>query len=152
MLFSIDRINKSSAAFSFDKLTWLNGEHIRALPLQEFHHLAEPYYPDAISNYNTLKISELLQVRTEKLSDIPLMLDFFVAVPDYDIEMYNHEKSKCDPEVSLEILKAVMPILEGLETWDNDNLYLTLKIFGKEKGYKTGTAVIIRIKGFGNTV
>lgn len=140
-VFSIDRINRSSAAFSFDKLTWLNGEHIRALSLEEFHHLAESYYPDAISNYNTLKISELLQVRTEKLSDIPEMLGFFVAVPDYDIEMYNHEKSNCDPELSLEILKAVMPILESLDTWDNNNLYLTLKAFGKEKGYKTGTVM-----------
>lgn len=69
------------------------------------------------------------------------MLGFFVAVPDYDIAMYNHEKSKCNPEISLEILKAVMPILENLETWDNDNLYLTLKAFGKENGYKTGTVM-----------
>ena len=35
-VFSIDQINKSSAAFSFDKLTWINGEHIRALSGDEF--------------------------------------------------------------------------------------------------------------------
>lgn len=140
-IFSIDRINKSSAAFSFDKLTWLNGEHIRAMSLDDFHQLAKAYYPEALSEFNTLKISELLQVRTEKLTEIPEQIGFFVKVPDYDIEMYRHQKSKCDPEVSLEILKKVRPVLKSLETWDNDNLYLTLKEFGKEQNYKTGTVM-----------
>jgi glutamyl-tRNA synthetase len=66
-VFSIDRVNKSSAAFSFDKLTWINGEHIRALPGDEFHTLAEKYYPDELTKFHTRKISELMQVRTEKL-------------------------------------------------------------------------------------
>ncbi len=140
-IFSIDRINKSSAAFSFDKLTWLNGEHIRALSLDEFHDLAEPHYPQALQGYNTHKISELLHVRTEKLADIPEMVGFFVAVPKYDIEMYRHQKSKCDPDISLKVLKDVKPILENLTTWDNDNLYQTLKGFAKAEGLKTGTVM-----------
>jgi len=138
-IFSVDRINKSSAAFSFDKLTWLNGEHIRALSLDKFHTLAEPYYPEALSSFNTYKISELLQVRTEKLPEIAEKIGFFIAVPEYDIEMYQHEKSKCDPQTSLEILKEVVPVLDAMETWDNDNLYIALKDFGKEHSYKTGT-------------
>lgn len=140
-VFSIDRINKSSAAFSFDKLTWLNGEHIRALSLDDFHQLAAPYYPSDLADYNTHMISELLQVRTEKLTDIPDMVDFFVEVPDYDVEMYRHKKSKCDPETSLFILKNSLPLLADLKTWENDSLYLALKAFGMEHGYKTGTVM-----------
>ena len=137
-VFGIDRINKSSAAFSFDKLTWLNSEHIRALSVDAFHELAEPYYPDELKTFNTRKISELLQVRTEKLSDIPEMVAFFAAVPPYKVEMYRHKKSKSDPETSLAVLKAVKPILGDLKTWDNDNLYLTLKNIAKSKDYKIG--------------
>jgi len=140
-IFSIDRINKSSAAFSFDKLTWLNGEHLRALSPEEFHQLASANYPKSLSKYDTRKISKLLQVRTEKLSDIPDTVRFFGAVPDYDIEMYRHKKSKCDPKISLEILKAVTDILEQHEIWDNDHLFMTLKDFGKVNGYKTGTVM-----------
>ncbi len=140
-IFSIDRINKSSAAFSFDKLTWLNGEHIRAMTLDEFHTLAEPYYPEPLAGFNTTKISELLQVRTEKFTDIPGMVDFFVQVPEYDAEMYRHEKSKSDLDTSLDILKAVTPILDNLDPWNNDQLFQTLKAFGKEKSYKTGTVM-----------
>lgn len=139
--FSIDRINKSSAAFSFDKLTWLNGEHIRALSVEAFHTLAEPYYPDALQHLDTNKISALLQVRTEKFTDIPDMVDFFIAVPDYEIELYVHEKSKCDAPLSLEILKKVQPVLEALEIWDNDHLYGALKAFAKDHHYKTGTVM-----------
>jgi glutamyl-tRNA synthetase len=138
-VFTIDRINKSSAAFSFDKLTWLNGEHIRALSPEKFHELAEPNYPQELAEYDTQKISELLQIRTEKLTDIPDMVGFLVEVPDYDVEMYRHEKSKCDPEISLKILKETHPVLKEVEAWDNQNLYLTLKEFGQDHGYKTGT-------------
>jgi len=137
-VFSIERINKSSAAFSFDKLRWLNGEHIRALSEDEFHSSTDPYYPDELRRYDTQKISKLLQVRTEKFTDIPEMVSFFVEVPDYDIELYRHKKSKCDPEISLKILRATLPVLESLTTWDNDHLFQSLKAFGKENGYKTG--------------
>jgi glutamyl-tRNA synthetase len=140
-VFTIDRINKSSSAFSFDKLTWLNGEHIRALSLAEFHKLAAPYYPEALSTYDVEKISELLQVRTEKLTDIPDMVGFLVEVPDYDVEMYRHKKSKCDPEISLTILKETRPVLRDLEIWDNQNLYLALKDFASEHAYKIGTVM-----------
>jgi glutamyl-tRNA synthetase len=140
-VFTIDRINKSSSAFSFDKLTWLNGEHIRALSLTEFHQLAAPYYPEALSTYDVEKISELLQVRTEKLTDIPDMVGFLVEVPDYDVEMYRHKKSKCDPEISLTILKETRPVLRDLAIWDNQNLYLALKDFASEHAYKIGTVM-----------
>ena len=140
-IFSVDRINKSSAAFSFDKLKWLNGEHIRSLSMDAFHALAEPYYPDVLLKYNPRMISELLQVRTERFTDIPEMVAFFIAVQDYDIELYRHKKSKCDPEISLKILRGTKPILEELKIWDNNHLFMALKAFGKEFGYKTGTVM-----------
>ena len=140
-VFSIDRINKSRAAFSFDKLTWLNGEHIRALSPEAFHELASAYYPEVLTDYDTLKISGLLQVRTEKLTDIPEMVAFFADVPDYDVDLYTHAKSKSDPTTSLTVLKGVLPLLADIKTFDNDNLFLMLKQFGKENGLKTGTVM-----------
>ena len=140
-IFSIDRINKSSAAFSFDKLTWLNGEHLRSQTPDEFHKLALEHYPEAVLVYDIRKISELLQVRTEKLTDIPESVQFFVKVPAYDVEMYNHEKSKSNLETSLVILQAVVPLLKALKSWDNDNLFQVLKTFAKDHGYKVGTVM-----------
>ena len=140
-VFSIDRINKSSAAFSYEKLTWLNGEHIRSLSLDDFHELAQAHYPPELAGCDTRKISELMQVRTEKLTDIPHMVAFFVAVPEYDVSLYEHKKSKCDPEISLSILKSIRPILQDVASWENDDLFQVLKDYGAQSGYKTGTVM-----------
>jgi glutamyl-tRNA synthetase len=140
-VFNIDRISKSGAAFSFDKLTWINGEHIRALSVDVFHTLAEQYYPEELSKYDTRKISALLQVRTEKLIDIPQSVAFFVSVPEYDASMYHHDKSKSTLESSLAVLRAVLPLLKTLTSWDNDSLFQALSSFGKEQGYKIGTVM-----------
>lgn len=43
--FDIHRINKASAGFAIAKLEWLNSLHMRALPPEEFHKMALPYYP-----------------------------------------------------------------------------------------------------------
>jgi glutamyl-tRNA synthetase len=140
-VFSIDRINKSSAAFSFDKLTWLNGEHLRSKTQEEFHQFAVEYFPESLLVYDIRKISDLLQIRTEKLTDIPKSVQFFVKVPEYDLEMYNHEKSKSNLENSLVILKAVVPLLKVVKTWDNDTLFQVLKSFAKDQSYKVGTVM-----------
>ena len=69
------------------------------------------------------------------------MVAFFVAVPDYDVSMYEHKKSKCDPAISLSILKGVRPILQVMTSWDNDHLFQVLKDYGEQSGYKTGTVM-----------
>jgi len=57
-----DRINKSKASFSLDKLDWLNGLHIRVVAPRLFHHLVLPYYPaEAVAKLDTEKISALIQ-------------------------------------------------------------------------------------------
>ncbi|MFH1445876.1 MAG: glutamate--tRNA ligase [Chloroflexota bacterium] len=140
-VFSMDHINKSSAAFSFDKLTWLNGEHIRALSEADFHQLAVPHYPESIKHLDTRKISHLIQVRIKKLTDIQTMVSFFAELPQYDLTLYKHKKSKSTQESSLTVLKAVLPFLEVLAKWENSELFQTLKAFAADSGYKTSTVM-----------
>ena len=80
-IFSLEELVKhlmcgtSASLLSFDinKLKWFNGQYIRAMSLEEFHKHAEPYLSKAITNKNIdlLKVSKLLQARTEVLSEIP---------------------------------------------------------------------------------
>ncbi|MFZ3071041.1 MAG: glutamate--tRNA ligase [Anaerolineaceae bacterium] len=139
--FDIDRINKSSAAFSLDKLTWLNGEHIRALSPEDFHDIADKYYPESIQHLDLHKISRLIQVRTEKLTDIPGMVAFLGELPEYQAGLYENQKSKSTLQSSLVVLEETYPLLTGLETWNNEALFALLKQFSQTKGYKTGTAM-----------
>lgn len=66
------------------------------------------------------------------------MIDFFEEVPEYEIDMYQNKRNKCNPEKSLAILQEVLPMLEEMEDFSNDNLFARLKEYGEEKGYKVG--------------
>ncbi len=126
--FDIHGISKSPAVFDVEKLNWMNGEYIRKMTVEEFHKIAEPYYSEKLKNtgIDMLKISRLVQPRTEVLTAIPSIVDFFEALPDYDISLYEHKKMKTNTENSLANLKAALPVLEGIDIWENDTLYNTL--------------------------
>jgi len=127
--FDIKGINKSPAVFDINKLNWMNGEYIRMLAPEEFHKKALPYMEKAITNKNIPleKLSALLQTRTEVLSTIPAAVDFVEALPDYDIAMFEHKKMKTTKQNSLENLKAVLKVLEGIKEWNNQTLYDNLR-------------------------
>lgn len=137
--FDYHNINKSPAIFDSVKLRWMNGEYIRMLSPEQFHEMALPYYKQVIKKDLDLKmISELLQSRTEVLSDIPEQVDFFEELPDYDISMYIHKKMKTNCENSLESLKKALPVLEGLTEWTMDSLHDSIMALISEIGVKNG--------------
>ncbi len=136
--FDMDRINKANAAFAIDKLRWLNGEHIRSLSPEAFHEIALPYYPSELEKIDLRKVSELIQVRTETLTDIPDLIGFLAALPEYSAELFVNQKSKSTLESSREVLQAVLPLLERLESWSNESLFDVLKAFAQEHSQKVG--------------
>ena len=139
--FDMDRINKANAAFSIDKLRWLNGEHIRSLSPEAFHEIALPFYPEGLAGFDLAKISQLIQVRTETLTDIPNLVGFLAELPEYAVELFANRKSKSTLETSRAVLEAVLPLLESLENWSNEGLFEVLKAFAQEQGYKVGTVM-----------
>ena len=139
--FDMDRINKANAAFSIDKLRWLNGEHIRSLTPHAFHKIALRFYPDGLKDLDLEKISQLIQVRTETLLDIPGLVGFLAELPEYSAELFENQKSKSTRESSRVVLDAVMPLLESLEAWSNEGLFEVLKAFAMEQGFKVGTVM-----------
>ncbi len=139
--FDMDRINKANAAFSIDKLRWLNGEHIRSLSPEAFHEMALPFYPKGLAGFDLAKISQLIQVRTETLTDIPNLVGFLAELPEYPAELFANQKSKSTLESSRVVLDAVVPLLESLEDWSNEALFEVLKVFAQEHGFKVGTVM-----------
>ena len=139
--FDMDRINKANAAFSLEKLRWLNGGHIRSLSPEAFHKIALPYYPRELAELDLEKISQLIQVRTETLTDIPGLVGFLANLPEYSAELFANQKSKSTLETSRLVLEKVLPLLENLETWSNESLFELLKTFSQEQGLKVGTVM-----------
>lgn len=138
--FSVEGISKSPAIFDLDKLKWFNSEYLRAMDRDEFYELALPYLRQAVkrSDFDLADIAELVQSRCEVLTDIPERVDFFDALPDYDTGMYVHKKMKTDEAVSLQMLKSVLPVLEGLEDWSQDSIHDALMSHVQALGVKNG--------------
>lgn len=84
------------------------------------------------------KIAAMVKTRIEVFPDIKEHIDFFEALPEYDVAMYTHKKMKTNAETSLKVLKDVLPLLEAQEDYSNDALYATLLKYVEETGVKNG--------------
>ena len=141
-IFDYHRIGKAPSVFDYQKLRWMNGEYLKAMDPDAFYQMAEPYLKKALTkDLDLRKIAEMVRTRIEIFPDIAQMVDFFEALPEYDISLYTHKKMKTNAESSLAVLKDLVPILEKQDEFTNDALFETtpagateiMEILGKEE-------------------
>ncbi|MEG2054202.1 MAG: glutamate--tRNA ligase [Oscillospiraceae bacterium] len=140
-VFNESGICKSPAIFDIQKLNAINGEYMRAMTREEFLKLAQPYIDTVVKgDYNSDVLAEVLQNRTEILTDIPEQIDFIDQLPEYDIEMYTHKKMKTNPEIAKDALEQTLPVLEGIteENWTVENIHAALFELIEKMGVKNG--------------
>ena len=140
--FDYRRINKSPAVFDMVKLRWMNGEYIKAMDFEEYKKYALPYVDKVITkDVDKDKILELMKTRIETFTEIPEKIDFFEELPEYDVAMYTHKKMKTNSEISLEVLKETLPILEAQEDYSLDALHDVIMEYIGQKGVKNGVVL-----------
>lgn len=139
-VFSLEGLNKAPAIFDPAKLTWMNSEYIRKLSSEAFHEMALPFYEKRLvdAGFDLVKISKLLQTRTEVLHQIPDQIDFLLTLPEYDGSLYTHKKMKTNPQVALESLQRVLPVIQSISDWEETLLHDTLLLLVQEAGVKNG--------------
>ena len=154
-VFDIAGISKSPAIFDIEKLTYFNATYLRAMEPAAFAAVAEPYIRQAVKNpaIDAAGIAALLQARCEKLTDIPEKVDFFDALPDYDVEFFTNKKSKTNAEVSKAMLEAAIPALEAISDWTVDAIHDTLIDLAAKLEVKNATLMWpVRIAAAGKLV
>lgn len=139
--FDIAGISKSPAIFDIAKLDYFNATYLRALPPAGFAKAAEPYIRQAVKNpaIDPAAVAALLQARCEKLTDIPEKVDFFDALPGYDVSFFTNKKSKTDSQVSRTMLEAAIPVLEALPAWTLEGVHDALIGLAETLGVKNAT-------------
>lgn len=83
--FSLDRVQKSPARFDEKRLLWLNGQHIRALSLDELMARVADFWPAvaaSASNKQKREVLALVQDRLKTLADLPILTSYFFEEPD----------------------------------------------------------------------
>ena len=138
--FKISGLNKSPAVFDYDKLRWMNSEYIKGLPFERFVEIARPFagLPDGFPADKWRAIAELLHTRTEVLSEIPEKIAFLIEQPAYTVELFNHKKSKSDPDNTRTDLPELRSRLAELADWNRESISGVLSAFAAEKEIKAG--------------
>jgi glutamyl-tRNA synthetase len=117
--FVLERVNTSAATFDTKKLEWMNGEHIRALPLPELVSAVLPFARDRYGDRLDIPRFEaavaLAQQRATTLVQIADQMAFlFTADDDLELDPASWEKAK-GVERAAEILDAVIDHVEHCE-------------------------------------
>ena len=139
-VFTVDGVSKSPAVFDFEKLLWFNGEYIHKLDAERFDRLVTPFIKTELpENIDRDKMLNLLRTRISKFSEIDDKMSFFIALPEYEKELFLNKKNKIsDFDTVKLVLNEVIPVLNDVITFDNDTLFATLAPLSEKLGLKTG--------------
>jgi glutamyl-tRNA synthetase len=154
-LFKLENVNKGSAFFDTVKLDHINGEYIRALPVDDFVTLAEPFVygldtevPWTREQYRPevfAFIAHEVQQRVNVLHEIPKFIDWlFVDDVTYDERAWKKamEKGKQVPE----ILDGIIERFADVE-WTAEALNGAVGAVGDELGARSQVPARVAITG-----
>jgi glutamyl-tRNA synthetase len=146
--FDLSEVNHSPAFFDVAKLTHMNGEYIRALPLDDFVEACRPWtegdrapWPAGAFDEATFRaMAPVVQERVAVLGDVPAMVDFlFLDAPDIDPDSW--AKAMVGDEAAPTILAAATAAYEGLRAdWTPDALHAATLEVAESVGRKLGKA------------
>ncbi|HWG57038.1 MAG TPA: glutamate--tRNA ligase [Gaiellaceae bacterium] len=143
--FRLERVGASPGTFDYDKLLWLNGVHLRALPPAEFGDRLVAYLREQGSTWPAERVREaapLVQEKIARLGEFPSFAGFLFE----DVEP--------DPEaLDAATLDAAVEALAGVEAWQPEPIEAALKDLCERLGVKPRQAFApIRVAVTGSKV
>ena len=140
--FELERCQSSAAQVDLRKLTWMNGEYMLKLPVEEFEAVAfealenagieaEPEYAQ--------QVFALIRERVKTVADIPPMVGYFFS-DDFEYDEKAVRK-KLQKDGAAEVLEKVKALLEALEVFDEASTDKALHAFVEESGLGFGAVM-----------
>ena len=143
-LFSESGLQKKAAVFDTQKLEWMNGQYLSAMPIEKLEPRVTPAIlaagiatPDQLRGERYLALLELLRVRARTIHDVvrqavPYLSDSIA----YDADAV--AKGWKDPAESAVLLQAVLDKLDAAGDWTVDGLEAALRALAQERGTTAG--------------
>lgn len=141
--FSLDRVGRSGARFDVQRLTWLNGQHIRTLTLDDLYSRVEKFWPTSAANASQSykkEILKLVQDRLKTLRDLPSLSSYFFEEPtiDWGLVDSNKQLKKLGKGDIFKLLETAEHELSRIENWNAENIQTTLNDLLEITGQKPG--------------
>ncbi len=147
--FSLERVSRSAAVFDLEKLDWMNGFYIRALPVNELAQKCLPFLKkagfiretaalDAGETARLEKMVSLVQERVKTLSEIPATLSFFFT-EDLVLDEASVEKV-LKKEGAVGVVETAVEYLGRIDIWNQEEIEKTLRSLQEDLGLKPKAA------------
>jgi glutamyl-tRNA synthetase len=130
--FTLERVGASPAVFDYKKLDWMNGVHIRSLPVDEFATRLAAYLREQGYDWDeelVRKTAPLVQEKIEKLGDYPRYAGFFFRALEADRD---GDGQVVDPA----IVRAAIEALEPVEPFEAPAIEEALRGLAERLGLK----------------
>jgi len=139
-LFDLEHVNPAPAAFPYDKLDWMNGMYLRALPVEELTKRIYPFLLDAgleVDADRLRKIAPAIQERLVTLKDAVEMTDFLFAesVSPDPAQLAGKDMAN---EATLRVLQQAETILSVFEPFEAEPLERAFREAAESAGLKPG--------------
>jgi len=134
-LFDLPQILRNNARFDSSKLTWMNGEYIRAMAIDRFIELARPF----AGGHDDPKVLGLVKEKIKLLKELPDWVNYFFT-EEYPFDPEAVKKSCSAPQTS-ERLTKLAEKFAAVSLWDAASLEVALKALAVEMGVKTGELI-----------
>lgn len=141
--FDLTNVSKNPATFDPEKLAWMNGEYIRALPESEFAELVRPHVEAALGRtlnadeWTTFTtIAPLVQERTKLLPEAGEQVTFlFADFDEYDEKSWSKVMTK---DGVADILDAGREAIKEVGEWSVESVEQALRALPEKLGLGAG--------------
>ena len=127
--FSLERVIPSPAVFDYQKLDWMNGVYLRALPPDEYADVLVAYLRErgyAWDEQLVRKVAPLVQEKITRLGEFPAFAGFFFGPVEPDPEQLADGV----------VLPAAAETLAGVEPFEAERIETALRALAERLGLK----------------
>lgn len=122
--FTLDRVGASASRFDLKKVQWLNGQHMRMLPVEDLRDRVLPILRDAGLDVDSkpiewlTRMTAICQEKIKTLNEIVMYTDFFFVEPaEYEAKAVDKQWKD---EGALDRMQALRNAFATVEDWSHD--------------------------------
>jgi glutamyl-tRNA synthetase len=166
--FSLERLIPSPAVFNIEKLNWLNGEYMRAMPVEELAEVLATWLekPESegglplqvarpIDREYTQRIVPLVRERVKLLTEARDMMAFFYLPDgiDHDADLLLGKAFRDDRSRAKLLLSEALVLAEHIERWTPEFLERDYRALAERLAVRAGDLfMLMRVAITGRTV
>lgn len=143
-MFDMEKVNKAGAIFDIQKLNWMNGMYLRALPISRLADDAMPLLEQAgfadVERSYAEKVIDLVKERINFVADVPVFADYmFGPVREFDSE---YDAKQWRPETTGQMTELASR-LEAVPAsgWTVQGIEEVVRVYAEELGLSAGKLI-----------